>query len=161
MERHLLAIVAACVLTACGTQATSQSSPAPSLSPLAASSTPSPTASPTPVDTPAPTPQPVVSTPRPTPAPTPRPTAPPMMAPVVNIMSFAFTPSSLSVRAGTRVTFTNRDAVTHTVTANGGLFNSGDLAPGRSFAFTFMGRGSFAYHCRIHPSMTGTITVTG
>ena len=84
-----------------------------------------------------------------------------MMAAVVNIMSFAFTPSGLSVHAGTRVTFTNRDAVTHTVTADGGLFNSGDLVPGRSFSFTFMGRGSFAYHCRIHPSMTGTITVTG
>jgi hypothetical protein len=44
---------------------------------------------------------------------------------------------------------------------HGGLFNSGDLAPGRSFSFTFMGRGSFAYHCRIHPSMTATLTVTG
>jgi plastocyanin len=84
-----------------------------------------------------------------------------MTAAGVTIMSFAFTPASLSVHTGTRVTFTNRDAVTHTVTANGGVFNSGDLAPGQSFSFTFMGRGSFAYHCRIHPSMTGTITVTG
>jgi plastocyanin len=84
-----------------------------------------------------------------------------MTAAAVTIMGFAFTPSSLSVHTGTRVTFTNRDAVTHTVTANGGLFNSGDLAPSQSFSFTFMGRGSFAYHCRIHPSMTATITVTG
>jgi plastocyanin len=84
-----------------------------------------------------------------------------MTATAVTIMSFAFTPSSLSVQTGTRVTFTNRDAATHTVTANGGLFNSGDLTPGQRFSFTFMGRGSFAYHCRIHPSMTGTITVAG
>jgi plastocyanin len=76
-------------------------------------------------------------------------------------MSFAFTPSSLSVHTGTRVTFTNRDATTHTVTADGGLFNSGNLATGQSFSFTFMGRGSFTYHCQIHPSMTGTIGVTG
>ncbi len=82
------------------------------------------------------------------------------MAASVRIMNFAFSPSGLSVRIGTRVTFTNGDATTHTVTANGGLFNSGNLPSGQSFSFTFMSRGSFAYHCRIHPSMTGTVTVT-
>ena len=84
-----------------------------------------------------------------------------MMAASVRIAGFAFTPSSLSVHTGTLVTFTNRDGATHTVTADGGLFNSGDLATGQSFSFTFMGRGSFPYHCQIHPSMTGTITVSG
>jgi plastocyanin len=79
----------------------------------------------------------------------------------VSIVNFAFTPSSLSVQVGSRVTFTNHDAATHTVTANGGLFNSADLPAGQSFSFTFMGRGSFAYHCRIHQIMTGTINVTG
>jgi plastocyanin len=83
-----------------------------------------------------------------------------MMAASVKIMSFAFTPSSLSVHAGTRVTFTNQDAATHTVTSDGGLFGSGNLATGQSFSFTFMSRGSFAYHCSIHPSMKGTVTVT-
>ena len=48
-----------------------------------------------------------------------------------------------------------------TVTADGGLFNSGNLSSGQSFSFTFMSRGSFSYHCRIHPSMTGTVSVTG
>ncbi len=79
----------------------------------------------------------------------------------VAIMSFAFNPASLSVRLGTRVTFTNQDPVTHTVTANGGLFNSGNVPSGQSFSFTFTGRGSFPYHCQIHPSMTGTINVSG
>jgi len=88
------------------------------------------------------------------------PTAPPPTAASVQIINFAFSPSSLSVRIGTRVTFTNRDASAHTVTADGGLFNSRDLASGQSFSFTFMSRGSFAYHCRIHPSMTGTVSVT-
>src|ERR1700694_3526094 len=115
--RQTLAIVVACLLTACGAQATHQSSPSPSPSPEATSSTPSPTASPTPVETPAPTPQPVVSTPRPTPVPTPPPTPPPVMTASVRIMNFAFTPSSLSVHTGARVTFTNRDGTTHTVTA--------------------------------------------
>ena len=158
--RQTLAIVVACLLTACGAQATHQSSPSPSPSPAATSSTPSPTASPTPVETPAPTPQPVVSTPRPTPAPTPQPTPPPVMTASVKIISFAFSPSSLSVRTGTRVTFKNQDPTFHTVTADGGLFNSGDLATGQSFSFTFMSRGSFGYHCSIHPSMKGTVTVT-
>jgi plastocyanin len=158
--RQTLAIVVACLLTACGAQATSHSSPPPSPSPAAASSTPSPTVSPAPVETPAPTSQPVVSTPRPTPAPTPRPTAPPMMASSVKIMNFAFTPSSLSVRRGARVTFTNKDASTHTVTADGGLFDSGNLSADQTFSFTFMGTGSFAYHCKIHTSMRATITVT-
>lgn len=84
-----------------------------------------------------------------------------MVAASVKIISFSFNPSSLSVHTGTRATFTNQDSTTHTVTADGGLFNSGNLGTGQSFSFTFMGRGSFAYHCRIHPSMTGTITVTG
>lgn len=82
------------------------------------------------------------------------------MAASVKIMNFAFAPPILSVQTGTRVTFTNQDAATHTVTSDGGLFGSGNLATGRSFSFTFMSRGSFAYHCSIHPSMTGTVTVT-
>lgn len=79
----------------------------------------------------------------------------------VRAVNFAFNPSGLSVRVGTRVTFTNRDEATHTVTADGGLFNSGDIPSGQSYAYTFMGAGSFAYHCQIHSSMTGTISVTG
>lgn len=82
------------------------------------------------------------------------------MAASVRIINFAFSPRALSVRVGTRVTFTNRDMTTHTVTADGGLFNSGNLPSGQSVSFTFTGRGSFAYHCRIHPNMTGTISVT-
>jgi len=82
------------------------------------------------------------------------------MAASVKIMNSAFTPSRISVHAGTRVTFTNQDGTTHTVTADDGLFNSGDLATGQSFSFTFMSRGSFAYHCSIHLSMKGTVTVT-
>ena len=78
----------------------------------------------------------------------------------VSAMNFAFSPSSLAVRAGTRVTFTNHDMVTHTFTANGGLFNSGNVSSGRSYVFTFSTAGSYPYHCQIHPYMTGTVTVT-
>jgi len=77
----------------------------------------------------------------------------------VRIIDFAFLPSSLSVRVGERVTWINRGMATHTVTANGGLFNSGSLRPNQSFSFTFVSQGTYAYHCQIHMSMTGTITV--
>ena len=150
MGRRALAILAAGLLTACGGQATSQSPP--SSSPAAgqtAVASPTPSPSTTVITTP-------VATPRPTAAPTP----PPPLAAAVRVIDFAFNPSSLTVRVGTRVTFTNRGAATHTVTADGGLFNSGDLPSGKSYSFTFMSAGSFAYHCQIHPSMTGTITTT-
>jgi len=110
---------------------------------------------PVPAATPVPKQQPVVTTPHPT-----APPAPPLPA-SVRIIDFAFSPSSLSVHVGQGVTWTNRGMATHTVTNNGGLFNSGSLRPNQSFTFTFMSRGTYAYHCQIHMGMTGTITVTG
>jgi hypothetical protein len=47
------------------------------------------------------------------------------------------------------------------VTADGGAFDSGNLATGQTFSQTFSAAGTFAYHCNIHPQMTGTVTVTG
>ena len=57
--------------------------------------------------------------------------------------------------------WTNRDGATHTVTADGGTFSSPSLADGDSFSQTFATSGTYAYHCAIHPSMIGTITVSG
>ena len=62
---------------------------------------------------------------------------------------------------GSTVTVTNDDSVTHTWTATGGAFNSGPLAPGASFSFTFTQPGTYNYLCTIHTFMTGTVTVTG
>ena len=76
----------------------------------------------------------------------------------VSIMNFSFTPNSLTVKVGTKVTWTNHDSVTHTVTANQGAFNS-PVLPGSSFSFTFTKAGTYAYHCMIHPSMMATIVV--
>jgi plastocyanin len=78
----------------------------------------------------------------------------------VSIVDFAFEPASLEVPVGTTVTWTNAGAAPHTVTADDGAFDSGELAPGASFSQTFDTAGSFAYHCEIHPDMTGTIVVT-
>lgn len=77
----------------------------------------------------------------------------------VTISNFAFSPASLEVKVGDKVTFTNNDSTTHTITSGTGVFNSGNVAAGKSFEYTFKTAGAFPYHCSIHPSMTGTIIV--
>ncbi len=80
----------------------------------------------------------------------------------VTIQNFAFSPSAITVKKGTTVTWTNKDSTTHTVTevdSKSGP-NSGNLEPGKSYSFTFNTPGMFSYHCAIHTNMTGTVTVT-
>ena len=73
----------------------------------------------------------------------------------VTIKDYAFTPATLTVPAGTTVTWTNNDAVPHTATASDGSFDSGNLNPGQSFSFTFATPGSYPYVCQYHAGMTG------
>ena len=80
-------------------------------------------------------------------------------ADAVTIQGFAFGPSSLSISVGTTVTWTNQDSTQHTVTADDGSFGSQPLPTGQTFSQTFAKAGTFAYHCRIHPSMTATVVV--
>ncbi len=77
----------------------------------------------------------------------------------VTVSNMAFSPASVTIPVGTKVTWTNTDPVAHTVTADGGAFNSGHLNPGQSFTYTFDKAGTFDYHCQYHPYMKGTITV--
>jgi plastocyanin len=77
----------------------------------------------------------------------------------VSIKDMAFSPSSLTVSAGTTVKFTNNDGVTHTVTSNTSVFDSGSLSAGNTYSFTFSTAGTYPYYCKIHTSMTGTIVV--
>ena len=77
----------------------------------------------------------------------------------VFIQGMAFSPSTLTVTAGTVVTWTNKDAVTHNVTSNPALFSSGGMGNGATYSFTFSNKGTFNYSCTIHPSMTGTVIV--
>ncbi len=78
----------------------------------------------------------------------------------VNIDGFAFAPATLTVKAGTTVTWTNKDEDPHTVVADGGAFRSQVLGNGGSFSFTFPAAGTFEYVCSIHPFMHGTVVVT-
>jgi plastocyanin len=78
----------------------------------------------------------------------------------VFIQGMTFSPSTLTVSAGTTVTWTNKDAISHTVTSDTGLFDSGTLAANGTFNFTFMTEGTYTYHCKIHPGMTASVVVT-
>jgi len=77
----------------------------------------------------------------------------------VGIDNFNFTPKDLTVAAGTRVTWVNHDDVPHTVTSEDKKFASKALDTDDQFAFAFNDVGAFPYYCKIHPRMTGTVTV--
>ena len=79
----------------------------------------------------------------------------------VDIAGFAFSPQSITVAVGDTVTWSNSDAQNHTATADDGSFDTGPISSGSPKSVTFSTGGTFAYHCRIHPAMTGTVVVTG
>ncbi len=79
---------------------------------------------------------------------------------VVNIKDFSFSPQTINVKTGTKVTWVNNDSAPHTVNSDSGnLLNSGTLSEGSSFSFTFNHAASIDYHCAIHPTMKGHIVV--
>jgi plastocyanin len=79
----------------------------------------------------------------------------------VHIDNFTFAPATLTVRAGTKVTWINRDDEPHTVTSSSSprVFASGALDTDGSFSYTFDKPGTYPYFCAIHPHMTGTVIV--
>jgi plastocyanin len=79
----------------------------------------------------------------------------------VTIDNFAFAPATLTVKVGGTVTWTNRDEEPHTVAATDGSFHSPGMGTGATFSHTFGTAGKFDYVCSIHPSMHGTVVVTG
>lgn len=79
----------------------------------------------------------------------------------VVIADFGFKPAELTVPAGTRVTWVNRDDDPHTVTSSDRPqhFDSGALDTGERFDHVFAAPGSYAYFCTAHPKMTARIIV--
>lgn len=77
----------------------------------------------------------------------------------VAIVDFGFDPADVSVDAGTTVVWINQGAVAHTVTADDGSFDSGQLDPGGSFTQLFDTVGTYTYHCEIHSEMVGSVVV--
>ncbi len=86
------------------------------------------------------------------------PTARASGAKTVDIEHFAFHPPTLKIAAGTKVNFTNSSNVAHTAT-RAGSFSTGRIAPGTTISIRFNQRGTFSYHCSIHPFMHGKIVV--
>ena len=84
----------------------------------------------------------------------------PAKAAEVGIDNFTFNPQKLTVKAGTTVTWTNRDDIPHGIAATGNSFTrSGALDTEDHYSFTFATPGTYQYFCYIHPHMTGTIVV--
>ena len=78
----------------------------------------------------------------------------------VTIQSMQFQPASITILAGSKITWTNMDTDAHTVTSDDGTsFNSGNISPQGSYTFTATQTGIYPYHCTIHPDMHGTLMV--
>jgi len=78
----------------------------------------------------------------------------------IKIANFTFDPPTLTVKAGTTVTWVNTDDIPHVVSEKNGAFRSGALDTDESFTQTFPAAGTVEYFCAIHPHMTGKIIVT-
>jgi len=73
----------------------------------------------------------------------------------------AFTPSTIQAKVGDVIAWTNNDSVGHTATVDDDpACTTETLAAGASGALTFSKAGTYAFHCKIHSSMTGTIEIT-
>jgi plastocyanin len=77
----------------------------------------------------------------------------------VAIDNFTFNPQTVTVKAGTTITWTNKDDIPHAIAAVGKQFKSKVMDTDNSYSFTFTTQGSYAYFCSLHPHMTGTIVV--
>lgn len=78
----------------------------------------------------------------------------------VTITSYAFAPASITVPAGTKVTWTNKDDTPHTIVDNGKKYRSPALDTKDTYSHTYAEPGTYHYFCTLHPQMTGTIVVT-
>ncbi len=78
----------------------------------------------------------------------------------VTIDNFFFTPATLTVKAGTTVTWTNKDDIPHGIGATNNAFpKSKALDTDDSYSFTFTTPGTYQYFCYLHPKMVGSIVV--
>lgn len=100
----------------------------------------------------------------------------PSAGPTITIRDFSFSPSTLTVKAGTTVEWLNDGPSSHTTTSDVALWDSGSLSPpsatgaysggsGATFSYTFMTPGTYTYHCSLHPptlypAFVGSVVVT-
>jgi plastocyanin len=78
----------------------------------------------------------------------------------VDIKDFAFGSGTIQAKVGDVVTFTNKDSAPHTATLDDGSCSTGTINSGSSDGLMFSAAGTYTFHCKIHSSMKGTITVS-
>jgi amicyanin len=86
-------------------------------------------------------------------------TKPAESAYVVKIDNFSFSPPTLTVPVGAKVTWTNHDDIPHNIVSSEQKFKSKPLDTDDSYSFTFSGPGTYQYFCGLHPKMVGKIIV--
>ena len=87
--------------------------------------------------------------------------AKPIATITVTIKNFAYTPGHFTVSPGATVTVKNEDQVIHTLTADNGAFNTGNVTDGIPATFTAPTQpGRYPFHCIHHRYMTGVLTVS-
>lgn len=77
----------------------------------------------------------------------------------VEIVEFTYQPDPVTIAAGGKVTWVNRDSAPHTATAEDGSFDTGTLGEGKIGSQSFKEPGTYPYICTIHPTMKGTVEV--
>lgn len=77
----------------------------------------------------------------------------------VEIKGYDYHPKTLTVKVGTRITWSDKDSANHTVTADDHSFDVGNISAGARGSHTFAKAGTFAYHCNYHPNMHGRVIV--
>jgi amicyanin len=77
----------------------------------------------------------------------------------VKIDNFSFSPTEITVAAGTTVTWINHDDIPHTVVSTEKVFKSKVMDTDEKFSYTFSKAGTYPYYCSVHPHMTGTVVV--
>jgi plastocyanin len=78
----------------------------------------------------------------------------------VTIKNFAFGPAAIQAKVGEVIAFTNGDSAPHTASLDDGSCTTGTIAPGTSDGLVFTAAGTYPFHCKIHTTMKGTITVS-
>lgn len=146
--RWLVIVVGAVVLASCGSATTASTGTTPAPTTI----TQTPTAVPS---SPTPTPTPAQATPAPAQG-----SAQTVMMNTDSNGSYGFSPTTLTIKVGTTITWKNVSPAPHSVTSDDGTaFDSGTVPIGGSYSFKFTTTGSFPYHCNYHPYMRATIVV--
>ena len=78
----------------------------------------------------------------------------------VQIANFAFDPPEATAKVGETIGWTNNDSTPHTATLDDASCDTGNIAADGTAGLVFDAAGTYAYHCKIHPNMTATITIT-